>query len=383
MNDGPAGQFAGYTRELAERAQGHALIDVYPETRLAETTGFVGNFTSRLKSGDGRETTVRHGVVIVATGAQEWRGDAYDLGKDPRVLTMREFAARLDPHRAAELPDSVVFIQCAGPADKYCGRLCCSESLENALQLKQLNPSAQVVVLYKDIRTYGFRERLYQEARQAGVMFVRYDDAHTPQLDRSGQALSVRAWDPMLREELVLHPDLIVLAAPLVPHADARELANILKVPIDQDGWFLEAHVKLRPVDFPTEGVFVAGTAHYPKFPNEAIAQAQAAAARAATILAKDYLHAGGIVASVDPAKCTGCLTCVRICPYRVPRIDPTLQAVGGVYGAAHIEAAACQGCGICAAECPAKAIELQHFKDGQVVAKIEALFATSQAVPA
>jgi heterodisulfide reductase subunit A len=186
----------------------------------------------------------------------------------------------------------------------------------------------------------------------------------------------------MLREEITLHPDAVVLATPLAPHDDARELANILKVPVDTDGWFLEAHVKLRPVDFATEGVFVAGAAHYPKFPNEAIAQAQAAAARAATILSKDVMRAGGIVAQVDAAKCTGCLTCVRICPYRVPVILPTQAAVGGIYGAAHIEAAACQGCGICAAECPAKAIQLLHFKDGQVVAKVEALFRDNALIP-
>ena len=187
--------------------------------------------------------------------------------------------------------------------------------------------------------------------------------------------MAIQVWEPILQEELTLSADLAVLAAPLVPHDDARELANKLKVPVDQDGWFLEAHVKLRPVDFATEGIFVAGAAHYPKFPNEAIAQAQAAAARAATILSKPSLHAGGVVAQVDAAKCTGCLTCVRICPYRVPRIVPTQVAVGGIYGAAQIEAAACQGCGICASECPAKAIQLLHFKDGQIVAKVEALF--------
>jgi heterodisulfide reductase subunit A-like polyferredoxin len=196
------------------------------------------------------------------------------------------------------------------------------------------------------------------------------------------EAVAVRVWEPILREEITLKADFVVVASPLTPHEDSRELANILKVPVDTDGWFLEAHVKLRPVDFATEGVFVAGAAHYPKFPNEAIAQAQAAAARAATILSKDKLHAGGIVAQVDAEKCTGCLTCVRICPFRVPRIDSAKAAIGGIYGAAHIEAAACQGCGICAAECPGKAIQLMHFKDGQVIAKIEALFSNEELIP-
>ncbi len=395
-----------YTRELIAHVGAHPRIFVHRETQVVETTGFVGNFVSRLRRADGAEQTVKHGVVIVATGAQEWRGDAYGLGKDARVITQSEFSQLVNQSISqsvnqatrqpiARLTDprlTVVFIQCVGPAEKYCGRLCCTESLENALRLKELNPNARVTILTKDIRTYGFRERIYQEARKRGVVIIHYDDAHLPKIETADDrrqtavggrrsAVSVRVWEPMLREEITLNADLVVVASPLTPHEDARELANILKVPVDTDGWFLEAHVKLRPVDFATEGVFVAGAAHYPKFPNEAIAQAQAAAARAATILSKDKLHAGGIVAQVDAEKCTGCLTCVRICPYRVPRIDTAKLAIGGIYGAAHIEAAACQGCGICAAECPGKAIQLMHYKDGQVIAKVEALFEERQLV--
>ncbi|MBI3913698.1 MAG: FAD-dependent oxidoreductase, partial [Chloroflexi bacterium] len=425
-----------YAIELIERVRANALITVHTCTQVEQTEGFVGNFTTRLRQknvmghpeGDGwtcgeespfKESTIRHGAIIVATGAQEWRGEAYGLGRAAGVMTQSEFCHLISDfrfpisdfqsaqsaigNRQSAIPNSVVFIQCVGPAEKYCGRLCCTESLENALRLKELNPSAQVTILYKDIRTYGFRERVYQEARERGVLFIRYDDAHSPVVDTmsggaeaqgskgessnrqsaiENQKLAIRVWEPMLAQELILRPDLVVLATPLVPCDDARELANILKVPVDMDGWFLEAHVKLRPVDFATEGIFVAGAAHYPKFPNEAIAQAQAAAARAATILAKETLRAGGVVARVDPLKCTGCLTCVRICPYRVPVIDQKQLAVGGIYGAAHIEAAACQGCGICAAECPAKAIQLLHFKDGQVVAKVEAMFARANFIP-
>jgi len=383
--------WGAYARDLIAHVGAHPRITVHRETKVAETSGFVGNFASRLKRVDGAEQTVRHGVVIVATGAQEWRGDAYGLGKDARVVTQSQFAERLAeyeiPNPKSQVPNSVVFVQCVGPAEKYCGRLCCSESLENALRLKELNPNARVTILTKDIRTYGFRERLYQEARKRGVVIIRYDDAHLPQVNLPNMpnvpngAVAVRVWEPMLREEITLKADLVVVASPLTPHEDSRELANILKVPVDTDGWFLEAHVKLRPVDFATEGMFVAGAAHYPKFPNEAIAQAQAAAARAATILSKDKLRAGGIVALVDAEKCTGCLTCVRICPYHVPRIDPAKTAIGGIYGAAYVEAAACQGCGICAAECPGKAIQLLHFKDGQVVAKIEALFSNEELI--
>ncbi len=367
-----------YLQDLIARVNANPLLHVHRETRLVETTGFVGNFSSRLRRANGEEQTVRHGAVIIATGAQEWRGDAHGLGRDSRIVTQSEFAERLaQAHDSnSQFPNSVVFIQCVGPAEKYCGRLCCTESLQNAMRLKELNPNAQITILTKDIRTYGFRERLYTDARATGVVIVRYDDAHLPAVQTAESSLAVRLWEPTLHEEITLHPDVVVLATPLVPHPDARKLANILKVPVDTDGWFLEAHVKLRPVDFATEGIFLAGAAHYPKFANEAIAQAQAAASRAATILAKESLDAGGVVAQVDAARCTGCLTCVRICPYHVPRIDPKQAAVGGIYGAARIEAAACQGCGICAAECPAKAIQLLHFTDTQVVAKVDALFA-------
>jgi heterodisulfide reductase subunit A-like polyferredoxin len=183
----------------------------------------------------------------------------------------------------------------------------------------------------------------------------------------------------LLGTDLILPADLVILSTGVLPSEGAEDLARTLKVPVDLDGFFLEAHIKLRPVDFVTEGAFVAGAAHYPKFLEESIVQAQAAAARAVTILSQDTLHAGGAVAVVEPEKCTGCLTCVRVCPYNVPVIDPALTGAGGIEGAARIEAAACQGCGTCAAECPAKAIQLMHYRDEQVMAEEEALFAAQQ----
>lgn len=403
-----------YLDDLTAHVRAHPRIHVHTCTELVATDGFVGNFTSRLRhheslghpDGEGwacegaeaQETTIRHGAVIVATGGQEWRGDAYGYGKDKRVLTQGEFEERLSKfavhnsqfesaqhatgssNSELRIPNSVAMLQCVGPAEKYCGRMCCTESLKNALRLKQLNPKANVTVLYKDMRTYGFRERLYRDAREAGVVFIRYDDAHPPMITEPGAQGNpqLTVWEPMLGKELTLRPELVVLSTPMVPSSGSRELANVLKVPVDQDGWFLEAHVKLRPVDFASEGIFLAGAAHYPKFLNESIAQAQAAAARAATILSKPKLATGGVIAVVDPAKCTGCLTCVRLCPYGVPRINPSQVAVGGIMGAAYIEPAACHGCGSCASECPAKAIQLMHYKDGQMLAKIEALFAPS-----
>lgn len=279
-------------------------------------------------------------------------------------------------------------ILCVGPAEKYCARTCCSTALKNALKLKELNPNAQITILFKDMRTYGFKERLYTEARRQGILFIRYDDAHKPIVDHqqspipspqypipNAQPLSIKVWDAPLGRELTLTADLLVLANPIIPAQGAKELGTVLKVPVDMDGFFLEAHVKLRPVDFASDGIFMAGLAHYPKFLDESIIQAQAAAARAAIVLSKDYITSSARVAVVDQSKCVGCLTCVRICPYDVPKIKVDFSGVGGITGAAFIEPAVCHGCGSCVAECPAKAIQLMHYTDAQMLAKVDALF--------
>jgi heterodisulfide reductase subunit A-like polyferredoxin len=235
------------------------------------------------------------------------------------------------------------------------------------------------------MRTFGFKERLYTRAREKGILFVRYDDAHKPQVavaETQGDSppaprstLHVKIWEPMLGREMTLTPDVLVLSNPTVPAEGAHELATRLKVPVDMDGFFLEAHVKLRPVDFASEGLFMAGLAHYPKFLDESIIQAQAAAARAASILAQDTRTSNARVAVVNADKCVGCLTCVRTCPFDVPKIKADLGGVGGIVGAAFIEPVACQGCGSCVSECPAKAIQLMHYTDAQLLIKVDALF--------
>ncbi|HEY67496.1 MAG TPA: FAD-dependent oxidoreductase [Thermoflexia bacterium] len=374
-----------FLRRLIKQVESHPQITVHLRSEFLESSGFVGNFTSRLRGPDG-ESEVRHGATIVATGGVEYRGPEYGYGTDPRIVTQQEFEARLTA--GDDLPDSVVMILCVGPAERYCSRICCTTAIKNALALKRLNPDAQIAVLYRDIRTYGFKERLYREARRQGVVFVRYDFDRKPQVEVSGSRLGepetsnpepetqlkITVWESGLGAELVLHPDLLVLSMPVVPPEGADELATRLKVPVDLDGFFLEAHVKLRPVDFSSDGVFMAGMAHYPKFLDETIVQARAAAARAMTIVSRDVLEVGGVVAQVDAEKCVGCLTCVRICPYDVPQIRADFSGVGGIVGAAYIEPAQCHGCGICVAECPAKAIQLLHYRDVQVEAEIAAL---------
>jgi heterodisulfide reductase subunit A-like polyferredoxin len=366
-----------YLANLIDEVKQHPLIDVHLETRLEELGGFVGKYTSRLRresKGVGETVEVKHGAVIVATGAREYRGPEYGYGSQQSVVTQQEFEAVLaDP--AADLPQSITMIQCIGPAEQYCSRTCCTVALKNALHYKSRRPDGQVVVLYKDIRTFGFKERLYTEARRQGVLFVRYDDESKPAVSFPGDAPEIVAWDPLIEKELILRPDLLVLSMPQVPAEGTEELVSKLRVSVDLDGWFMEAHVKLRPVDFSSEGIFMAGAAHYPKFLDETIVQAQAAAARAANILAHDTRTVGGQVAVVDADKCVGCLTCVRICPFDVPRIQPDLVGVGAISGAAYVEAAMCQGCGSCVAECPAKAIDLMHYTDVQMLSKIDALF--------
>jgi heterodisulfide reductase subunit A-like polyferredoxin len=388
----PADDPQVYLRDLVAQVDAQPLIDVHVHTELVGTAGFVGNFTSTLKNGAGT-FDVRHGATIVAVGGVEYKGSEYGYGTDSRILTLLEFENLLGGWKTGELagsiPNSLVMILCAGsPAERFCSRICCTTALKNALKLKELNPQAQITVLYRDIRTFGFRERVYQEARRQGVLFVHYDFDRKPVVSGIGEqgeapdALTVRAWEPALGEQLELHPDLLVLAMPTVPAEGAEELATMLKVGMDLDEWFMEAHVKLRPVDLTSDGVFAAGTAHYPKFLDESIIQAQAAAGRAALILSQDTMTTSTQVAVVNQEQCVGCLTCVRACPYDVPKIEADLTGVGGIVGAAYIEMLLCRGCGTCVAECPAQAITLMHYTDAQVIAKVDALF-KPEGVPA
>ncbi|MGQ9597906.1 MAG: FAD-dependent oxidoreductase [Anaerolineae bacterium] len=371
-----------FLTELIGRVTTHARIEVLTDHEVVKSSGFVGNFQSIIACrSDPTQRLIEHGVTLVTTGGREYRGTAYGLGRDPRIITQSDMEHLLAA-TPSSYPQSVVMIQCVGPWDEdgasdnfYCSRICCSVAAKNALYLKTQSPRTQVWILYnRDIRTYGFQEALYTQAREAGVVFVRYPEGTCPQI-QLGDRLEITVQDEVLGDRLTLSPDLLVLSEAILPAEGSRELAELLKFSCTLEGFFLEAHVKLQPVDFPAEGLFLAGTAHYPKLLDEAIAQAEAAAARAASILSRETLEVGGVVAIVDPAKCTGCLTCVRICPFGAAQINPKLVGVGGIRGAAEITAAACRGCGLCPAECPAKAIQLQHFTDEQILAKEEALF--------
>ena len=367
-------------QRLIDQVSNHPSIQIHLDSTVTRSSGFKGNFSSEIRSTEGDSITVSHGVSILATGGEEYRGPEYGFGSHPEIITQMQFEDLLEnkPSRIGSL-NSVVMIQCVGPAENYCSRICCNVALKNAICLKESNPKAEIVILYKDIRAYGFKEQLYQEARRRGVIFSRYDDEHPPKvrqenLGSDNISLRVSAWDAALQSYLNLEPDLIVLSMPVVPRPETHKLASLFKVSIDADGFLSEAHIKLRPVDSATDGVFMAGMALYPKMLDETMIQAQAAAARAASVLSQETLTAGGRVATVDPAICTGCLTCLRICPFGVPAIEADLKGIGGILGVAYIEPAICQGCGTCAAECPARAIQLMHYTDAQIRAKVEAL---------
>ncbi len=361
---------------LLERAGDSSHIHVHLNSRVKATRGFKGNFTSLIQDENGHTQEIHHGVTILATGVQEYHGEEYGYGSHAQIVTQQEFEALF--HQSRERFThlrQVAMILCIGPAEKFCSRICCTVALKNALALKDLNPQAQLIFFYKDIRTYGFKERLYTQAREKGMLFVRYDQDHQPEVEPEPDgSLRVTAWDPSLKQNIVFHPDLCVLSMPAVPPPETRHIASLFKVPVDADGFFLEAHVKLRPIDFASEGIFMAGAAHYPKLLDESLIHAQAAASRAARVLSQDSLTAGGRVAVVEAQRCTACLTCVRLCPFGVPQIRADQYGVGGLVGAAYIEASVCQGCGICAAECPAQAIQLMHYTPVQMQTKVKAL---------
>ena len=353
---------------LVARTQGHPRITVYLGAELKHFAGHVGNFTSGILCG-GREITVRHGAVILAIGGAQRQTDLYLSGKHDRVITQRQCEDMLaGGGLAADLGEhpTVVMIQCVGSRNDenpYCSRVCCSEAVKNALEIRKRYPRSRVVVLGKDIRTYGFREAYFQQARQAGVIFVRYPHTRDPQVSDDAGRLTVRVTDGGTGRELTLKPDLLVLSTGIAPAQDNPVLSGMFRTALTADGFFLEAHPKLRPVDLANEGEFICGLSHSPRFIDETIAQASAAAARAATILSKSYLTIPGQIAKVDAAVCVACATCVKVCPYGAPTINDI--------GKAEVQGAKCMGCGSCTAVCPARAITLGHQEDQQFEAMI------------
>jgi heterodisulfide reductase subunit A-like polyferredoxin len=356
-----------FLNDLLARVEKEPKITVHTGADLKKMSGFQGNYVSEVEVG-GETKTVEHGVVIMATGGTEHKPTEYLYGESPNVVTQLELEDRIAAGRHKDVK-SVAMIQCVGSREgenMYCSRVCCTQAVKNAIKIKTDNPEADVAIMYRDIRTYGKYERFYRKAREMGVSFIRFDVENKPQVTQDGDRLKVVVHDTALHTDIELNPDQLVLSAAIRPQPDAKEMASRLKLPLTQDGFCLEAHVKLRPLDFANEGMYLCGLAHSPKNITESIQQAQGAVSRAMTVLSQPSLMAGGVVSVVDQEQCVGCLTCVRSCPFNVPRINEE--------GVATIEAAACQGCGICAAACPRKAIHLQHYEDEQILAKTAVL---------
>lgn len=358
-----------YLQKLITAIEDDTNIIIHTNCEVSELGGYVGNFTTKLSNGE----QIEHGATVIATGALESKPTEYLYGEDSKVMTQLELdeAITSNDSRLKEAK-TIAMIQCVGSREEnrpYCSRICCTKSVRLALKLKSMNPNLNVVILYRDIRTYGFNEDYYREAREKGVFFIHYNEDKKPVVTKDGDKLSVCIEDHILNQPVEINPDLLILAAAITPPESNKHLSQIFKVPLNPDSFFLEAHMKLRPVDFAAEGIFMAGLAHGPKNIEESISQAKAAAGRAATVLGKTKLESKGVTAVVDPEKCASCLTCVRLCPFNAPRIDAS------THYKAEIEGVICQGCGTCAGECPNKAITLQGYSDKQYISMCDALF--------
>ncbi len=356
-----------YVRELIAQVEKNPRINVYKASEVIDFSGYKGNFKTRIKTKDGEELEIDHGAIIIATGAKEYNPKEYYYGESDKVVTQVELSKIIKEKDIQDIKN-VVMIQCIGSRNEQnpnCSRICCQSAIKNALHIKEKNKEANVYILYRDIRTYGYLEKYYTKARKAGVIFIRYDKNNMPEVVKDGDNLTVKVLDKILGREIIIDTDILALSAGVEAN-DTSDLANLMKIQRNPEGFFMEAHVKLRPVDMQSDGVYLCGTAHGPKLLSETIAQSFAAASRAITILSQPNLTLSAITAKVDQSKCAACLICVRTCPYGVPRINEE--------GVSEIDPALCHGCGVCAAECPAKAIQLNWYEDDQILAEIDAL---------
>ncbi len=371
--------------EMIQKIYHHPLIHVFHDTTITEVSGYVGNFVTRLMS-EGRHFELHHGAVILATGADEYKPTEYLYGRDERVVTQLELEDFLDKEDKRVMDSqSLVMIQCVGSRQEgrnYCSRVCCGQAVKNALRLKELKPEMEIYILYRDMRTYGFREDFYREAASKDVKFIRWEPEHGPQVEsveEDGRGLlRIRVPDQVLGKELEIDADTLVLSAAVVPSASSKEMAKLFKVSLNPDGFLQEAHVKLRPVDFSAEGVFLCGINHYPKHVTETISQALGAAGRAASLLSHDTITASGSVCEVDEDECISCGACISACTYGAIEFYDTAKGKK-----AKVNPVLCKGDGLCNAKCPTSAISLKHYTDDEVFYQIDSALEASMDEPA
>ena len=364
--------------DLKKKVYRHQLIRVITDATIMDVSGYVGNFVTRVKS-RGRVQEIKHGAAIIATGAEEYKPSEYLYGEDPRVMTQLELEESITRRDERLInSQSLVMIQCVGCRQEdrnYCSRICCSGAMKNALKLKSVNAQMDIYVLFRDMRTYGFREDYYLAASNKDVKFIRYEPHDKPQVEaveEDGRSfLRVTVTDPVLGKKLAIDADSVALAAAVVPSAGSEETARLFKVPLSADGFFQEAHVKLRPVDFAAEGVYLCGTAQYPKHLSEAISQAYGAAGRALTLLSHDTVVASGSVCEVDESICVSCGACITACTYGAIEFRATPRGKK-----ATINPVLCKGDGLCNAKCPSGAVFLKHYTDDEVYGQIDAALA-------
>ncbi len=353
--------------ELIQDVESNENIDVYLNTELKQVDGFVGNFKSTIVT-DGKEKIFEHGVAVIATGASELKPNQYLYGEDPRVLTGLELDRKfIDNDPSLKEVGSAVFIQCVGSRIEerpYCSKVCCTHSVKSALELKELNPEMDVFIADRDMRTYGLREDLYREARAKGVVFIRYDFSKELKVVRDEKDILMQFTDYVLQREIKIRPDLLILATAIVPPEEGH-VARLFKVPVNEDGFFVEAHAKLRPIDFSTDGVFVCGLAHSPMPIDESIAHGLGAASRAVTLLSKGKIFGSAIVAQIEPERCVGCQGCLDVCPFEAINYFDDRHIC-------QVNEALCKGCGACAATCPSDTVQLMGFRPQQLFAQID-----------
>jgi heterodisulfide reductase subunit A-like polyferredoxin len=361
-----------YVEETTQRIHHNPLIHLHLESTVKAVEGFVGNFESTISNAQGQEVTVAHGATILATGGKAYSPSEYLYGKDPRVFLSLELDQEIaEKGQKLREATAAVFIQCVGsrePQRPYCSRVCCTHSVHSALKLKEVRPDLDVYILYRDIRTYGEREDIYREARSKGIAFIRYALEDKPSVQERNGKLMVTVTDQVLKCPVEIETDILTLASAIVPWADNEALSRLYKVAMNQEGFFMEAHAKLRPVDFATDGVYLAGLAHYPKPIEETIAQAQAAAAKAGALLCQDTIVTQGAIAHVDTDLCVGCGLCAELCPYGAIEVAETEEG-----RKAQIIDVACKGCGVCAASCYKHAMGVNAFTTNQLDSQVKA----------
>jgi heterodisulfide reductase subunit A len=359
----PVGPFLDH---LISDVTSNENIEVFLNASVTSVDGFIGNFKTTIQS-NGDSQVLEHGVTLIASGADEFKTDDYLYGQDQRVITGLELQKKILNGDSFDSCSTAVFVQCVGSRISqrpYCSKVCCTQSIKSALSLKAKNPAKDIFILYRDLRSYGLREDLYREARDQGIKFIRYDNEKDIGVGNTENGLEITFSDRVLKRQMVITSDLLVLASAVVPEK-SNPLAQMYKVPQNDDGFFAEAHVKLRPNDFATDGVFVCGLAHAPKPIEESISQAQAAASRAVTVLSALEVSVSGTVAVVDPMCCSSCGVCLEVCPYSAPQFVENT-------GKAEVQATLCKGCGLCVASCRSGAIHLKGFDTGQIFAQLK-----------